>query len=412
MSEKKENYKKSIIKQLYFGNVMSCAEISERINKSLPLTNKILQELIKEDYIDETGLAPSSGGRRPATYSLRPGIQYIVSVAMDQFVTRIVIMDVHNKYVTGVEKFEMDIWNNPNPIFELAEKIEEYINSSGIPKAKIAGIGIGMPGFVDSAKGINYSFQEPLYNIPEYISAKTGLDVFIDNDSSLIALAELRFGKAINKSNAMVLNVGWGIGLGLVLNGNLFRGYNGFAGEFSHISLFTNDKICTVCGKTGCLETESSLTAMVDKTRKAIKNGRTSALKDQVFDTEIEDAFGYIMKAAQKGDQLAIENFSEAGYNIGKGVAILIHLLNPETIILSGRGSLAGKIWKASIQQALNEHCIPRLAASTEIELSSLGYEAELIGSAALVMENYGNGQLNDVMQAETETQLQPGDMA
>ena len=81
---------------------------------------------------------------------------------------------------------------------------------------------------------------------------------------------------------------------------------------------------------------------------------------------------------------------SEAGYNIGRGIAILIHLLNPGIVVLSGRGALAGKIWQAPIQQALNEHCIPRLAINTEIGISTLGYEAELIGSAALVMERFG----------------------
>jgi predicted NBD/HSP70 family sugar kinase len=89
------------------------------------------------------------------------------------------------------------------------------------------------------------------------------------------------------------------------------------------------------------------------------------------------------------GDQFAVELFSKAGYNIGKGVAVLIHILNPKLIILSGRGSSAGQIWQAPIQQALNEHCIPRLYQSTTIEVSTLGMEAELIGAAALVMENY-----------------------
>jgi predicted NBD/HSP70 family sugar kinase len=90
-----------------------------------------------------------------------------------------------------------------------------------------------------------------------------------------------------------------------------------------------------------------------------------------------------------KGDKFAVELFSEAGYNIGRGVAILVHLLNPELIILSGRGSAAGKIWLAPIQQAINEHCIPKISESTNLLISSLGYEAELIGAAALVMEHY-----------------------
>ena len=141
-------------------------------------------------------------------------------------------------------------------------------------------------------------------------------------------------------------------------------------------------------GKSGCLETESSLLVVVEKAEEGIKQGQVSMLKG--FSKEnFEEASSAIISAAEKGDKFAVELLSEAGYHIGRGVAILIHLINPETIILSGRGSLAGKLWQAPIQQALNEHCIPRLAANTDIEISKLGHEAELIGAAALVMENY-----------------------
>jgi len=402
MSEKKEIYKKNIIKQLYFCNTLSCADISERINKSLPLTTKIVQELIKDDLVIETGYAPSSGGRRPVTYTLKPDVLYIVSIAMDQYVTSMVIMNMENQHATPMERFEVNLLKNNNALAEVTSLIINYINKSGIPKSKILGIGIGMPGFVDVTKGVNYSLEAGEINIPAYISERTGLDVFIDNDSSLIALAELRFGKAINKANAMVINIGWGIGLGLILNSNLFRGNNGFAGEFSHLSLFKNDRLCSVCGKTGCLETETSLAVLVEHARKELQGGQASLLKNQIFDVSIEDAFAQIIKAAKKGDKIAVELFSEAGYKIGQGVAILIHLLNPEVVILSGRGSGAGKIWQAPIQQALNEHCIPRLAAATEIVISDLGIDAELIGSAALVMENFEQTFTHEVLANES----------
>ena len=388
---KKNAYKKNIIKQLYFAQVLSCAELSTRINKSLPLTSKMLNELIDEEYITETGFAPSSGGRRPVAYSLKPGISYIVSVAMDQFVTRIAIMDMQNRYITQVEKFNLPLAKNRQALETLSQCINSYVVASGIPKEKIVGIGVGMPGFIDTGKGVNYTFIDAPYgNIPSYISEKTGLDVYIDNDSSLIALAELRFGAAKHKANTMVINIGWGVGLGLIMEGKLFRGFNGFAGEFSHIPIFSNNKLCS-CGKKGCLETESSLAAIVDKARQGIAEGQISILKSlqQVSDTEL--AFEEIIKAAQNGDQFAVELFSGAGHNIGRGVAILIHILNPEMVILSGRGSLAGKIWKAPVEQALNELCIPRLAEGTKITVSALGHEAELIGAAALVMENYEN---------------------
>ena len=213
------------------------------------------------------------------------------------------------------------------------------------------------------------------------------MPVYIDNDSSLIALAEFYFGGAKNEKNAMVINIGWGIGLGMILNGELFRGHDGFAGEFSHIPLFLNGKLCW-CGKVGCLETETSLLIMIESAKEGINSGRLSKLKSLPFN-DLELAYEGIAKAVQEGDQFAAELFSKAGYNIGKGIAILIHLLNPKKIILSGRGSLAGQIWLAPIQQALNENCIPRLYQGTTIEISTLGVHAELIGAAALVMEHY-----------------------
>ncbi len=401
---KKSSYKKNIIKQLYFAQSLSCAEISEKIDKSLPLTTKVVNELMDEDFIIENGYAPSSGGRRPLTYSLKRDVLYIVAVAMDQFYTRIAIIDMQNQYVTRVEKFDLVLLKNPEVLMALVDKINNHITSSGLPKNKIVGIGVGMPGFIDAGKGVNYTFLDAPYgNIPSYIAEKTGLEVFIDNDSSLVALAELRFGAAQHTTNAMVVNIGWGVGLGLILEGKLFRGYNGFAGEFSHIPVFSNNKLCS-CGKKGCLETESSLSIIVEKARQGLDAGQVSMLANLLVDVNTENAFEEIIRAAQKGDQFAVGLFSEAGYNIGRGVAILIHILNPEIIIFSGRGSRAGRIWKAPVQQAINEMCIPRLAASTEIEISQLGYEAEMIGAAALVMENYETKTIPNSVPVEMPT--------
>lgn len=387
MSAKKLLFKKKILRQIYFDGSLSSADLSWSIKKSIPFTTKLLNELIDEGYVVETGYAPSTGGRRPVNYSLKADAQYIISVALDQFIARIAIMDLQNKFVFQFEKFELPLAKNPQALQVLAEKINEAILESNLPKDKIAGVGIGMPGFIDTKKGINYSFMKtPGAGITAYISEKLGLPVFMDNDSSLIALAEQRFGAARGKKNVMVVNIGWGVGLGMVLNGELFRGNNGFAGEFSHIPLFSNGKICS-CGKHGCLETETSLLVIIEKAIEGLKSGKLSVLKAPMLQ-HYEEANEAIINAVQDGDRFAIELFSQAGYNIGRGVAILIHILNPEMIILSGRGSSAGKVWEAPMQQAMNEHCIPRLASNTSLEISTLGYQAELIGSAALVMEH------------------------
>ena len=377
------------MKALYFEDSLSCAELSVRIEKSFPVTATLIEELVTDNMVLEMGFAASTGGRRALTYALQKNVMYVVSVAMDQFVTKIAIMDMQNNVVSPIEKIVLPLTANPEALNLLTEKIIEVIASSGIAKEKFVGVGVGMPGFINVKEGINYSFLKlPNHkSITKHLGTKIGLPIFIDNDSSLIALAELRFGEARNEKNAMVINIGWGVGLGLILNGELYRGHEGFAGEFSHIPLFLNGKLCW-CGKTGCLETETSLLIIIEKAREGIKAGRLSKLTS-LPDDDPELACDEIIKAVMDGDQFAIELFSKAGYNIGKGVAVLIHLLNPKKIILSGRGASAGQIWRAPIQQSLNEHCIHRLFQSTSIEVSTVGLQAELIGAAALVMENY-----------------------
>ncbi len=389
MKEKKRLFRNRIVKELYFEDSLSCAELSVKIEKSFPVTAGLIEELIADNVILEMGYAASTGGRRALTYALRKNVMYLVSVAMDQFVTKIAIMDMQNNFVSPIEKIVLPLNDNTEALDILKDKIVEAIDSSGIPKEKFVGVGIGMPGFVNVKEGINYSFLhlKNHQSITKYLGSKIGMPIFIDNDSSVIALAELRFGEARKEKNAMVINIGWGVGLGLILNGELYRGHEGFAGEFSHIPLFLNGKLCW-CGKTGCLETETSLLLIIEKANEGIKAGRVSKLSVMSGD-DLEFACNAIIEAVRGGDQFAIELFSKAGYNIGKGVAILIHLLNPKKIILSGRGAAAGQIWCAPVQQSLNEHCIHRLFQSTSIEISSLGLQAELIGAAALVMENH-----------------------
>lgn len=384
----KNYYKTLALREFYFSGKLSSTDLSERMGKSIPHVMKVIDDLIVDGSIAESGYAPSSGGRRPVIYALRPDAIYILSVSMDQMFTRITLMDIENKAVTPVKEFELPLNNNPEAIVRLAEKMGEVIKESGVDRKKIVGAGIGMPGFVDFKNGINYSFLHAgNKTVTEYLTDELKIPVFIDNDSSLIALAEFHFGAARGKKNAVVVNIGWGIGLGMILNGELFRGHDGFAGEFSHIPIFNNNKLCS-CGKSGCLETEASLLVVIEKAAEGLKAGSLSALGSKFPSGHPETDWEAIVKAIHKGDRFVIELLSHTGYDIGKAVAILIHLMNPECVVLSGRGTLAGKVWEAPVQQALNEHTIPRLAANTKLAISTLGYHAELIGAVALVMEN------------------------
>lgn len=379
---------KQVIQYLYTDRELSCAALSERIEKSVPMVMHALNQLIKRGWVRSTGYAPSTGGRKPMLYSLMPEAQYIVAVAMDQLFTRIQVLDWLHQPVSHLETIALPLHDNEQATDTLVKAIQEHLQASAIDQSRILGIGIGMPGFVHIQKGVNYTFLPVPHgeeSLRAYLEKALHVPVLIDNDSSLIALAELRFGMARGHKHAMVINIGWGTGLGMIVNGTLFRGHTGYSGEFSHIPISDNKILCE-CGKRGCLETETSLLLLAEKAKEEIRQGKVSQLST-LFKANMH-AVDAVLEAANNGDEYAVELLSDVGYKLGKGIAILIHIMNPELVVLSGRGAKAGKILLAPIQHALNKYCIPRLLENTEIVVSKLGFEASLIGAANLVMEN------------------------
>lgn len=385
--------KSSIIRSLYVEKALSCAELSLAFNKSVPVITKTINKLIEDGFVAETGLALSSGGRRPVMYALKADAMYMMAIAVDQLSTRFAIVDLNNNPVVEIEMVELLLNNNPAALDQLIAYINNYLVKSGIDRSMLLGIGIGMPGFVSVTEGINYTYLDAGgVNLTTCIQRATGLPTYIDNDSSLIALAEQRFGVAKSQPDVMVINLGWGIGLGMIVNGNIYRGHNGFAGEFSHIPLFEEGALCS-CGKKGCLEAEASMLVVTEKAIEGIKNGHISTL-NSFIDDPLKLMGDALFDAANKGDQFVIDLLSDAGYKIGKALSILIHIMNPQTIVLSGRGAIAGKILLAPIQQALNKYCIPRLAINTELLISNLGFDGAIVGASALVMEHFDNERL------------------
>ena len=383
---KKLIYKKAVLKQLYFNAGISCAEISQRINRSIPLTTRILDELKNEKLVLEVGPGSTGLGRKPKTYALQENSFFVVSVVTDQFNTRIYLVSNQNKKVAEAQ-FEWTTGNGEETLVLFSQRVEELISDSEIDKSIILGVGIAVSGAFDSTNALSFLFQGKFERGgSQFLSRQLQLPVFIDSISSLVALAEFKFGKVAGHHNTMVLNLSWDIGLGMIMNGEIFRGHKGYAGEFSHLPLFDNNKLCT-CGKTGCLDTEASVLILMEKIWEGSQSGRNSILSNDFDPSDPERAFELIVHAALHGDQFVIELIAEAGYQIGRGVAILIHLLNPELIILSGKGSGIGKFWITSIQYAINRLCIPAIAEDVRMEVSQMNYNAEIIGAAALVME-------------------------
>lgn len=378
-------------------------EISKLTKKSIPNITNIINGLIKDGYVVGQGLAPSTGGRRAVKYRLNKKTKkYIVVVAMDQFVSRIVMYNLLNEVIHPEAAIALPLQDNESAFEQLCSFVGEYIEGSGIGRQHLLGIGIGMPGFVDVERGVNASYmndEDEGIGLQDKLSQRFGLPVYIENDSSAIATSELHFGAAKDMKDVMVVNVGWGIGLGMIVNGSLFRGHNGYAGEFSHIPLSDSNKLCA-CGKRGCLEVVASLLVAVENAKQAIAEGEISSLGKLFRDTTKAEG-DHLIDAARKGDQLAITVLSDAAFMMGKGIATLIHIMNPERVVLSGRGAAAGKLLLPPVLRAIHEFCIPKLVENTDVIVSSLTYQAELLGAASLVIENCTLGEEINADRAE-----------
>lgn len=392
MSVKIENNQRlraDIIKYLYYKKTLSLPDLSKLTQRSLPLVTSTVNSLIADKYIKKKGLAPSTGGRRPLMFLINPAKQkYIVAVAMDQLITRLVIFNLANEIVLPLQLLDLNISEDEHAVGKLITFINSSIQKSGLDRKSLMGIGIGMPGLVNAEKGINNSHLPTPNdaNLGSYLKEELSLPVFIDNDSSLITLAELHFGKAEGMQDALVVNVGWGTGLGIILKGSLYRGSTGYAGEFSHIPLSKTDNLCS-CGKRGCLEVDTSLWVMVEKAKAALADGAESSMK-KLFKDKSKHHGDHFLDAVIQQDPLAISILSTGCFQLGKGLSTLIHILNPECIVLSGRGARAGKMLLPAIQQAINEFCIPRISDQTTIALSTLADNAELLAAASLIVEN------------------------
>ncbi len=376
-----DSLKLSILKRLYFSNPQSIAELSTSIGKSVPNITNAVNKLLQLNLIEQDGLAPSTGGRRAAQFvPNEKHLPLILSIAIDQFYTSVVVVDFKNQYKTAINTEVIDLRED-----DAYEKIIALTKTTiqQTDAYQIYGIGITIPGFVDSKTGKNnsYSSNSPFYDLKTNIQKEFNLPTFVENDSSAIAIAEHKFGSAKSIQDVMVVNLNWGVGLGMILDNELYRGHSGFAGEFSHIPLSDSNKLCS-CGKKGCLEVDASLLAAVESATNSLKSGEVSSLQS-IFKQQKYLTGDQLLSAAIQGDQLAMEAVNKIGYMLGKGIATLIHIINPELVLISGRGAKAKDVLLPKIQSAVLEFSIKRLSQNTKIQFSNTE-NIQLLGSTCI----------------------------
>lgn len=396
VERKKHLQKIKIIQNLYFQGPKTNTEICEEFNISSPTSIRLLNQLIEEGWVKKNGRGKSAGGRKPDLYRLEGNSFYVMGIQLERSRIKMAIFDNHNKKVAQYEDL-FQIESDGGLVDRIYEEATKLLKSSAIDREKLLGIGVSMPGLVSSEEGKNFTYfikEEESESLEEILKRKFEKPVFILNDAKSACLAESNFGLANNKQNVLVISMDWGIGLGVIIDGKVYQGSSGFAGEFGHIPLVDDGLLCH-CGKRGCLETVASGLALTRMAQDGIKAGESTSLS-QLSEEELENLHpGKIIEAANMGDQFSINILSQVGISLGKGLAILIQLFNPELIILEGKFAKAQQFITIPIQQSINTYCMAQLRAKTKISLSNLGEDSVLLGSVATVMENIFGKQIS-----------------
>lgn len=364
------------------------ADLGKELNFSVPTVTKMVGELIEDGIVMDFGKMETPGGRRPNIYGLNQSSGYFIGVDISQKRVHIGLINFKGDLIDE----QMDISfeeAHPHERFErLCEIIEDFMSHTVVPRDKILSIGINISGRVNPQTGHSYSFfyfdERP---ITEIFEEKLGIDVSIDNDSRAMAYGEYIKGRVQAEKNIIYVNVGWGLGLGVIVNGQLYYGKSGFSGEFGHITAFENEILCH-CGKKGCLETEASGSALYRKFLEKLHNGQSSLLTQQK-ENEDEITLNDIIDVALQEDILAIELIEEVGNTLGKHVAGLINLFNPELVIIGGTLANAGDYLILPLRSAIKKYSLNLVNKDSSIKISKLGDKAGLLGASLLARSKF-----------------------
>lgn len=382
MAYKNISVKKLIIAYLADQGHASIADLCKEMNLSIPKVTTLISNLISEGIVQDFGKIGSTGGRRPNVYGLVPNSGFFLGVDVKHNHLNIGLIDLQKTTIKISKKIPYQLQNEKESLFELCRLIKNFIKDSSIPMQKILGVGLNLSGRINHETGYSYSFfnfyEDPLTQI---IEKELGITTILENDSRAMAFGEFSAGIVKDEENVLFLNLDYGIGMGVMLNKKLYYGKSGFAGELGHVPLLDNEIICQ-CGKKGCLETEASGQGLIRMFKASVAAGSTTIIdKSKLNNLEIKD----IIDAANNDDVLSIELLAKMGEVLGRGIAMLINIFNPELIILGGVLSETGEYIQLPIKSAVNKYSLSLMNNDTKLKLSKLGEEAGVIGSCLLI---------------------------
>ena len=384
ISHKNNIIKRNIIAYMALNGESTLSELTRELHISVPTMTKLVQELVDDHIVIDLGKVETPGGRRPNVFGLANTAIYFAGINVGRDQMTYVITDLQNNVISERTDNSFELVDRPQCLERICQNIESFIADCGVDREKLLGVGVSIVGRVNPETGRSYKyFTSSEESLRDIISSRLGIRVLLENDTRARCYAEYTTGKSKNESNVLYLHMGRGVAIGIVIDGKLYYGKNGFAGEFGHIPFFDNEIICG-CGKKGCLETEVSGIAIEDKIVYLIRNGVNTCLRD-MYDRGESIHINDIINAARNDDNLAIELIEEAGEKVGKAVAFLINTFNPETVIVGGNLAQAGEYLMLPLKSSTNKYSLNLVYKDTKFRASKMSDSANAWGVAMLI---------------------------
>ena len=376
--------KRNIIAYMAINGECSHSELTKELHISVPTITKLVQELIDENIVVDLGKVETPGGRRPNVFGLANSAIYFVGVNVGRDNMTYVVTDLQNNIIKEVTDNSFELQDRTQCLEKICSNIEEFVDTCGIDRSKILGVGVSIVGRVNPETGRSYAyFTSSEESLRDIIQERIKIRVLLENDTRARCYAEYNCSRSKVVNDLIYLHLGRGVAIGIVIDGKLYYGKNGFAGEFGHIPFFDNETICA-CGKKGCLETEVSGIAIEEKMVKMIKSGVNTILRDK-FDSGEQIHINDIIAAARYDYILSIELIEEVGEKLGKAVAFLINIFNPETIIVGGNLAAAGDYIMLPLKASTNKYSLNLVYRDTKFRQSKMSENACAWGVAMLI---------------------------
>ncbi len=385
---------KSINRNIILNIVREYAPVSRadaaRISRLYPATvSSIVNDLIAEGFVREVGLGDSTGGRQPVMLKLNTGAYLACGVSIEVDHLRVCLTDLEAKVMVSEE--QALVWQDgPRKCLpHIVKAIRKIIDTQNIPGDKVLGIGIVYPGPVDTASGtILASPHMPGwggYSLKSSLESELPFEIFVDNDANAAAWGEKWFGAARGYSSFLYIMADYGLGGGIVIDDQLYRGRNGGAGEFGHMTVDINGPQCK-CGNFGCLDVIASGTSVTRRIIRDIKSGAETVCKELAGGDIERITLDTVLEAVVMGDSHACAIVEESGRYVGIGLANLINTFNPELIVLGGQLALKSDVFFESAKETARRRAWLAFGRDISIVPSALGQDACMVGAASLAL--------------------------